>query len=59
MHSFEVHSDESVCRKKVHLGLEQVIKWFRFTISMMHTENNMKGHAELLQSLLKSSKFPR
>ena len=25
MHSFEVHSNESVCRKKVRLGLEQVI----------------------------------
>ena len=25
MHSFEVHSNESACRKKVHLGLEQVI----------------------------------
>ena len=59
MHSFEVHSDESACRKKVHLGLEQVIRWFRFPSSMMHTKNNMKGHAELLQSLLKSSKFPR
>ena len=23
MHSFEVHSNESVCRKKVRLGLEQ------------------------------------
>ena len=23
-HSFEVHSNESVCRKKVRLGLEQV-----------------------------------
>ena len=29
MHSFEVHSKESACRKKVRLGLEQVIteKW--------------------------------
>ena len=25
MHSFEVHSNESACRKKVRLGLEQVI----------------------------------
>ena len=25
MHSFEVHSNESACRKKVCLGLEQVI----------------------------------
>ena len=24
-HSFEVHSNESACRKKVRLGLEQVI----------------------------------
>ena len=24
MHSFEVHSNESVCRKSGHLGLEQV-----------------------------------
>ena len=24
MHSFEVHSNESECRKKVRLGLEQV-----------------------------------
>ena len=24
MHSFEVHSNESVCRKSVRLGLEQV-----------------------------------
>ena len=24
MYSFEVHSNESACRKKVHLGLEQV-----------------------------------
>ena len=25
MHGFEVHSNESVCRKKIRLGLEQVI----------------------------------
>ena len=25
MHSFEVHSNESTCRKSGHLGLEQVI----------------------------------
>ena len=25
MHSFELHSNESACRKKVCLGLEQVI----------------------------------
>ena len=25
MHSFEVHSNESACRKKVRLGLEQVM----------------------------------
>ena len=25
MHSFEVHSNESACRKKVRLGLEQVV----------------------------------
>ena len=25
MHSFEVHSDENACGKKVRLGLEQVI----------------------------------
>ena len=25
-HSFEVHSNESACRKKVRLGLEQVSK---------------------------------
>ena len=25
MHSFEVHLNESACRKKVRLGLEQVI----------------------------------
>ena len=25
MHSFEVHSNESACRKKVRLGLEQVL----------------------------------
>ena len=24
MHNFEVHSNESACRKKVRLGLEQV-----------------------------------
>ena len=30
MHSFEVHSNESVCRKKVCLGLEQVINLFCF-----------------------------
>ena len=24
MHSFEVHSNESACRKKVRLGMEQV-----------------------------------
>ena len=28
MHSFEVHSNESACRKKVRLGLEQVITNF-------------------------------
>ena len=28
MHSFEVHSNESACRKKVRLGLEQVIHTF-------------------------------
>ena len=26
MHSFEVHSNESACRKSDRLGLEQVIK---------------------------------
>ena len=26
MHSFEVHSNESACRKKVRLGMEQVIR---------------------------------
>ena len=26
MHSFEIHSNESVCRKKVRIGLEQVYK---------------------------------
>ena len=31
MHSFEVHSNESACRKSGRLGLEQVIK----------TENNL------------------
>ena len=25
MHSFDVHSNESACRKKVRLGLEQVV----------------------------------
>ena len=25
MHSFEVHSNESACRKKVRLGLEEVV----------------------------------
>ena len=28
MHSLEVHSNESACRKKVRLGLEQVINQF-------------------------------
>ena len=28
MHSFEVHSNESACRKSGHLGLEQVSKDF-------------------------------
>ena len=28
MHSFEVHSNESACRKKVRLGLEQVFTFF-------------------------------
>ena len=27
MHSFEVHSNESTCRKSEHLGLEQVIEY--------------------------------
>ena len=27
MHSFEVHSNESECRKKVCLGLEQFLSW--------------------------------
>ena len=31
MHSFEVHSNESACRKKVFLGLEQVIKLVNVT----------------------------
>ena len=26
MHSFEVHSNESACRKKVRLGLEKVVR---------------------------------
>ena len=26
MHSFEVHSNESACRKKVRLGMEQVMR---------------------------------
>ena len=26
MHGFEVHSNESACRKKVRLGLEQVLR---------------------------------
>ena len=26
MHSFEVHSNESACRKKVRLGLEKVLQ---------------------------------
>ena len=29
MHSFEVHSNESACRKSGRLGLEQVIHWYR------------------------------
>ena len=28
MHSFEVHSNESACRKKVRLGLELVTRGF-------------------------------
>ena len=31
MHSFEVHSNESACRKSGHLGLEQVIWAFEFS----------------------------
>ena len=31
MHSFEVHSNESACRKKVCLGMEQVIKLVNVT----------------------------
>ena len=33
MHSFEVHSNESACRKKVLLGLEQVYRWQQYTKS--------------------------
>ena len=28
MHSFEVHSNESVCRKNVRLGMEQVYSYW-------------------------------
>ena len=35
MHSFEVHSNESACRKKVRLGLEQVLCWLIVSLLQM------------------------
>ena len=31
-HSFEVHSNESACRKKVPLGMQQVIELFKYML---------------------------
>ena len=43
MHSFEVHSNESACRKKVRLGLEQVYGPAVLPLHMSHkqTKNNV------------------
>ena len=47
MHSFEVHSNESACRKKVRLGLEQVrygadnsARDFMFCLNAVHGISN-------------------
>ena len=40
MHSFEVHWNESVCRKKVRLGLEQVI-WDQVWAKGGHGDRNI------------------
>ena len=40
MHSFEMHSNESACRKNVRLGLEQVVCCLILTIfkySLIHS----------------------
>ena len=37
MHSFVVHSNDSACRKKVRLGLEQVISSSRYSIREFNT----------------------
>ena len=44
MHSFEVHSNESACRKKVRLGLEQVIR---------QIQSEWKGGLKAMQSMEK------
>ena len=38
MHSFEVHSNESACRKSGRLGLEQVIRQYYNYNSMFNLE---------------------
>ena len=50
MHSFEVHSNESACRKSGRLGLEQVIS----NIVVAHSFNVLDDYD---QSLLKKDNF--
>ena len=51
MHSFEVHSNESACRKKVRLGLEQVNYKLKFIII------NSYEHFKLIELTPKSTPF--
>ena len=40
MHSFEVQSNESACRKKVHRGMEQVLYLLLLIISVLNTTHS-------------------
>ena len=56
MHSFEVHSNESVCRKKVRLGLEQVNSRWKlvviFTDGYLYLFHQKNIDKELIQQPL-------
>ena len=46
MHSFELHSNESACRKKVHIGLEQVLS---STNGRKERDQDFSSNHEVLQ----------
>ena len=54
-HSFEVHSNESACRKKVRLGLEQVIKQSQpeWKGALKATQNMGKGLHKVSETVKK------